>query len=252
MPASAWHTPRPTLSSRGQTAGPTRAASEVGAAEGPCPATSHSGLSCRSGCGPEPSSRALRGRVRLRDASGKAWGGGGLDSWSALPPLPPPSLPLEQGQPPSTQPLPPLSGSHGFHARGVLPRVWEAMGGPGLLPAPPGRPRVSRQGVSRHCSSKLLPSLRFQGKPSCGRPHSPGLRAGAHPSEAQHLRPAVSSGPPDTHTAQNVFSSQPSSPRLLSGPAALDSHGCTDFSRQAEPTRPVPAHRGRGLGSQAG
>ena len=103
---------------------------------------------------------------------------GGLDNWSALPPRPPPSLPLEQGQPPSTQPLLPLSGSHGFHAQGALPRLWEAMGGP----QPPPSPAREARGLP----GGLLPASQLQAPavPPASRANPP---VAAHTPQARGL-----------------------------------------------------------------
>lgn len=154
-----------------------------------------------------------------------------LDNWSTLPPQPPPLCPWS-GQPPPPSPLrPTIQDLVASTPRGAPSHdCGEAMRQP-LSPAwgrqSPGRaspPYIAAQ-------APALPPASRANKPSCGRPHSPGPGAGAHLSEAQHLRPAVSSGPAGPTPPRTSFPSQPSSPRLPSGPAALNSHGCTDFSR---------------------
>lgn len=162
----------------------------------------------------------------------EGWGGGWTTGAPCLP-NPHPLCPWSEGSPPPPSPSRPCQDRMASTPRGALPRLWEAMGGPRPPPSPAWEASGLPGGLlpASQLQAPALPPASRANKPSCGRPHSPGPGAGAHLSEAQHLRPAVSSGPPDPHTAQNVFSSQPSSPRLPSGPAALNSHGCTDFSR---------------------
>ena len=239
-------TPQGHLSSWGRTAGQTGAATEVGAAEGPCPAASHIGAaegpcpaashtrpSCQSGCRPEPSGRAHRGQARLRGASGKARG-----AWKAGAPClpdPHPSAPRARAAPLHPAPPTPVRILC-LPCPGGPPMTAGGYGGTPatLLPTLPGRGAVSQEGFSHHRSSELLPSLQLPGQALLGPPALPRPR-GWSSSFRSSASEGVSSGSLNTHTSQNIFSSQPSSPCLPSGPAALDSHGCRDFSRQQSP-----------------
>ena len=186
--------------------------------------------------------RAGAGRNRLEERTGGRrgsearqgrLGGPGKLERPAFPTLTP--LPLERGQPPSTQPLPPVRILC-LPCPGGPPMTAGGYGGTPatLLPTLPGRGAVSQEGFSHHRSSELLPSLQLPGQALLGPPALPRPR-GWSSSFRSSASEGVSSGSLNTHTSQNIFSSQPSSPCLPSGPAALDSHGCRDFSRQQSP-----------------